>query len=100
MLKFQGTGSMKSYQQYGFNATSQTNFNIKTGIGFIRTVNDSAKGFKSTLQIECKGLKIIKPDSYPIKFDVTNKFDQVVGFFVNPAGFSYSSEESIVRTVN
>lgn len=43
--QFAGTGKIKSYEKYGFNATCETNFNIDTGIGFVRMVNNSEKGF-------------------------------------------------------
>jgi hypothetical protein len=43
--QFQGTGKVKSYDKYGFNATCETNFSIETGIGYLRFVNNSAKGF-------------------------------------------------------
>lgn len=39
--QFAGTGKVKSYEKYGFNATCETNFNIDTGIGFVRMVNNS-----------------------------------------------------------
>lgn len=39
--QFAGTGKVKSYDKYGFNATCETNFNIDTGIGFVRMVNNS-----------------------------------------------------------
>lgn len=46
--KFAGKGKVKSYEKYGFNATCETNFDIETGIGYVRMVNNSEKGFEST----------------------------------------------------
>ena len=63
---YEGTGKVKSYQKYGFDASCQTNFNLERGIGFVRMVNNSAKGFDSIQQYECKGIKVIKPDRFPL----------------------------------
>ncbi len=45
--QFAGTGKVKSYEKYGFNATCESNFSIDTGIGFVRMVNNSNKSFDS-----------------------------------------------------
>ena len=63
---FEGTGKVKSYEKYGFNATCETNFNLETGIGFVRMVNHSSKSFDSVQQYDCKGIKVIKPDRLPL----------------------------------
>jgi len=60
---------------------------METGIGFLRMKNNGDKGFESTQEMIIKGLKVIKPDRLPLNFKVTNKFERVVGFFVNPSGY-------------
>jgi hypothetical protein len=41
--------------------------------------------------MEIKGLKVIKPDRLPLTFKMTPKSERVVGFFVKPTGYEYSS---------
>lgn len=68
---YEGTGKIKSYEKYGFDAVCETNFSLDTGIGFVRMVNKSNKGFESVQNYEYKGLKIIKPDRLPLEFKMT-----------------------------
>lgn len=44
---YAGTGKVKSYEKYGFDATCETNFLLESGIGFVRMVNKSDKSFES-----------------------------------------------------
>jgi hypothetical protein len=66
--QFAGTGKVKSYEKYGFNSTCETNFNIDSGIGFVRMANNSEKSFESVQDMSIKGLKVIKPDRLPLTF--------------------------------
>lgn len=93
--QFAGTGKIKSYEKYGFNATCETNFNIDTGIGFVRMVNNSEKGFESVQEMNIKGLKVIKPDRLPLAFKAGPKSEKFYGFFVKAGGYEYSSTERI-----
>lgn len=68
-----GTGKVKNYEKYNFNATCETNFSLQTGIGFIKMVNKSDKGFESVQDFELKGIKIIKPDKLPLQFKMEPK---------------------------
>jgi hypothetical protein len=92
---YEGTGKVKSYEKYGFNATCETNFNLESGIGFVRMVNNCNKGFESTQDFECKGLKLIKPDHLPLRFKMDPNSEKTYGFFVSPGGFEYSNTEKI-----
>ena len=65
---YAGTGKVKSYEKYGFDATCETNFLLESGIGFVRMVNKSDKSFESIQEMEIKGLKLIKPDHLPLQF--------------------------------
>ena len=91
----EGSGKVKNYEKYGFNATCETNFNLETGIGFVRMVNKSNKGFDSIQQYECKGIKVIKPDHFPLEFKMAANSEKTYGFFVSPSGFEYSNTEKI-----
>lgn len=37
--------------------------------------------------MEVKGLKLIKPDKFPLIFKMGPKSEKVYGFFVTPSGF-------------
>jgi hypothetical protein len=90
-----GTGKVKTYEKYGFNATCESNFSIETGIGFIRMVNNSEKSFDSVQELQAQGLKLIKPDKLPLTFKMTPKSEKVYGFFVKSSGYEYSNSEKI-----
>ena len=64
----EGTGKVKNYEKYGLNATCETSFSVETGIGFVRMISKSNKEFLSIQQYECKGLKVIKPNHFPLEF--------------------------------
>ena len=84
---FEGTGKVKNYGKYGFDATCETNFSLESGIGFVKMVNNSEKGFDSVQQYDCKGIKVIKPDHFPLEFKMGPRSAKVYGFFVSPTGF-------------
>ena len=58
-------------------------------------INKSEKGFESIQEYECKGIKVIKPDRFPLNFNMTPKSEKIYGFFVTPTGFEYSNTEKI-----
>jgi hypothetical protein len=84
---FAGTGKMKSYDKYGINATCETNFSLETGLGFVKMINSSNKSYDSVQEMTIKGLKIMKPASLPLTFNMTPNSEKVYGFFVTPSGF-------------
>lgn len=62
----------------------------------MKVKNPSSQWFATTVTMKSvKGVKIIKPDKLPFRFDMQPKTEKVIGFFVNYAGYSYESSESM-----
>ena len=90
-------GKVKTYDRLKIpEATSETSFSIDSGIGYIKVSNPSNKWFATTLEMKkFNGLKVIKPDKLPYRFDMHPKTSIVIGFFVSDKGYSYESSEAM-----
>ena len=65
-------GKVKTYEKIKIpEGTSETYFSVEDGIGYIKVRNGSLKWFSTTVTMKkMSGLKIIKPDKLPYKFDM------------------------------
>lgn len=84
-------GKIKTYEKIKVpEAESEISFSIDTGIGYMKVTNKSNKWFATTVSMKkMSGLKVIKPDKVPYRFDMHPQTSVVIGFFVSEKGYSY-----------
>lgn len=70
--------------------------NLEHGIGYIFFGNPTASAFTSTINFKnAKGIKLIKPHSFPLQVRVNADTESLFGLFVSGEGYSYVMEEKV-----
>lgn len=70
-------------------------FDIEKGIGYYFITNPHEKKFELTYSLAGSGIKAIKPDKLPFKFEMKQNARFLRGFFTSASGFNYQSSESM-----
>jgi hypothetical protein len=89
------SAAVSSFESYGYrNVLQEVLMSLPCGMGYIKTVNKSAREFHCKGVLSLKGMKVIKPKQPSYEFHLPAGREDVMGFFLSATGFSYSKSQT------